>query len=102
MMSYVVEVLLHLLCAVAVDLSLGLSDTGVVDENVKVTFLFFDGLDELVDAFLVGYVADKRDDLALDVFAVVLYHSLELLLGTSGDVNLYSVDSESLGALNID
>jgi hypothetical protein len=70
-----------------------------VEKNVKETLLGLNLFDELLDLTLLGDVANEGNDFASDVLSVGLLDSLKLLLGTADNVDLGSVDSESLSGL---
>jgi len=77
------------------DLAGGL-DAGVVDQDAEVLFAGLDLLGETQDIFLVGDIANERDDLAGDAFAVGFDDGLQLIFGTADDIDLGPVDSEGL------
>lgn len=70
-----------------------------VDKDIKEALLVLDLLDKLLDFTLLGDVANNGDDLARDVLSVGLLNGLELLFGTANDVDLSTVNSESLSGL---
>lgn len=74
----------------------GSLDTGVVDQDAEVLLAGLDLFGETQDIFLVGDIANERDDLARDAFAVSVDDSLQLVFGTADDVDLGSIDSEGL------
>jgi hypothetical protein len=70
-----------------------------VEKNVEETLLSLNLLDELLDLTLLGDVANEGNDLASNILSVGLLNGLELLLGTADNVDLGSIDSESLSGL---
>jgi len=77
------------------DLAGGL-DAGVVDQDAEVFLAGLDLFGETQDIFLVGDIANERDDLAGDAFAVGFDDGLQLIFGTADDIDLGPVDSEGL------
>lgn len=90
------ESLFQILCTSSLGVEGSSRYASVVDEDVKVVFLFGEVVVELGDVLLGRDVGSEGDDLALDSLVVSLSHAIHFVFSAANDVDLCTIDSEGL------
>jgi len=90
------EVLLHFLGRLGLGREGVGRDTGIVDQDANALFLALDLVVDAGNVFLVRNVSLNGVNRTCNVFAVSLDDGVELLLGTTDNVNFGTVDGKGL------